>query len=722
MESDLEGKGRSNDLSPPISSSSRLSSIVTVEGLQQRRWYWRGIWIEGAQANQTHYYGPSSSTYFMHRMRSYLKEALQLPTLADPLQPDTASKIFATPASLSPKSSTSQDSNTGETHVTGEDMSRSQEEYLLNLFWLSYHFTIPILNENDFREYYNTLWPNCSSSVESIRKPSPLVDIILALCMQYGSALMPRGESAVDIDSDDPSIAGRWLYHRSQMLLCSERETPTISTLQCYIFSAMYLTNASFSNMAHKALAVAIRTAHALGLHHEAPDDWSSAELALRRRMWWTLCLLDGKACIELGRPYLIHFSDMTCSLPMDDQAESKNSGSNPTSVFGDIGSLTFHTQCVTLIITVRAIHTAFYEKCSEITTSYEGKDLYEVPDLLESCAAHLLQRMKALQTWVQNVPNTLQNPRRGAGDPFSTARSPIEIDPYIPLWLQRQRVLLELLYHNLAMSLYRPFICFPPGSTALYPISAGHSVLCLSHAAATTQIVHQVLTEADVLNGWHQTYQLQWDAALSSLGFSLAHPMCPHTPSARKAIHTAIANFDVFAASNLASAASAATLARSLLDKVELLSCGFRDSLRPSSNTSTPPSQKSSSQQPPATPPPVSHISRPSQYGQAPQFTPPYTLFPMVQNGATTISDPVSISASYSADTSFFKGLNTLPAVAPSIAEEFPTGMFGVFDEAAQLKAQAPDAAEIEPRTNWGQFVVEGNGIDAGYRCMDVT
>lgn len=722
MESELEEKGSSDDPSPLALGSTRLSSIVTLEELQQRRWHWPGEWIEDTQTNQTHYHGPSSSTYFMHRMRSYLKEALRLPHLKDPLQPHTASKIFATPTSLSPKCSTSQDPNAGETHVTGEDMSRSQEEYFLNLFWLSYHFTIPILNEKDFKEYYNMLWANGSVSVEFIRKPSAIVDIILALCMQYGAAFMPQGETVVDINTDDASIAGRWLYCRSQMLLSAERETPTTSSLQCHIYSAVYLKNASFSNMAHKALAVAIRTAHALGLHHEAPNDWSSAELALHRRIWWTLCVLDTEACIELGRPHLIHISDMTCSLPSDDHVESTDSGSNSTSVFADISGLTFHTQCVKLIITVRAIHTAFYEKCSEIITSYKGKNLYDDPELLEACAAHLLQSMKGLHTWVQNVPTTLKNPRRGISGSFSTTRSSVEIDPYIPCWLQSQRLILELLYHNLAMSLYRPFIRFPPGSTALYPISAGHSVLCLSHAIVTTHIVHQVLTEADIFNGWHQTYQLQWDAVLSILGFNLAHPMCPHALSARKAIHTAIASFDIFAASNLASAASAATLTRSLLEKVELLTHGFRDSLRPSSNTQTPPSQTSCSRQPPTTPLSGPHLPQSSQHGQAPQTAAPHALSPMVQSTATAMSDPASMVSWFPPDASFFTGLETLPGAAPSIATDFLTDVSGVIDEAAQLKGQVQEVAGIVPWMIQGQGVQEGNGLESGYWGMDVT
>ncbi|MCJ1352957.1 MAG: hypothetical protein MMC33_002941 [Icmadophila ericetorum] len=711
-EEEREKKKEDPSLSAP--SSARLSSIVTLEDLQQKRWHWHGVQMADSetQTNQSHYYGPSSSTYFMHRMRSYLKEAPQVQHLREPLQPDAVSKIFALPTRLSPNGSPSQDSNAGETSVMGKDMSRSQEEYLLNLFWLSYHFIVPILNEKDFREYYHTLWANSPSSVEPIRKPSALVDIMLALCIQYGTAFMPRDETVVDVDGDGSSIAGCWLYHRSQRLLSSEHETATISVLQCHIYSVIYLTNASFSNIAHKTLAVAIQTAHALGIHHEAPNDSPSAEHALRRRMWWTLCLQDSQAYIELGRPHLIHISEMACSLPSDDQAESIHSGSHSISTFADISWLTFHTQCVKLIITVRAIYTAFYEKCSESITLYEGKDPYDNPELLESCATHLLQSTKALQTWVRNVPKSLQIPRRGTSEPFSTVRSSIELDPYIPFWLQRQRLLLELFYHKFAMSLYRLFIRFPPGSTALYPISAGHSVLCLGHASTATYIVHQVLTETDVLNGSHETYRLQWDAALSILGFNLAHPMCPHAPSARKAFHTAIANLDIIAASNLAGAASAATLMRDLLEKMELLAHGLHDNLRPSSNTTTPTSQTLCAPPPSGPYPPQS-----PQQGQALQLAGQSTIFPTMQNPSNGLPGPASVASP------FFKSLNTLPGAAPYIACDFPPEMFSYFDEeTAQLKGQALDAARFESWMNWQPSGGEGNGlIESEHWAMDV-
>ena len=577
---------------------------------------------------------------------------------------------------------------------TDEDMSRSQEEHFLNLFWQSYHIINPILNETEFREYYKSLWADTFSPIEAKRKPSALVDSILALCVQYGSASVKVEKADTDIKGDNVSFPGRGLHRRSQKLLSSEYEAPTISTLQCLIYSALYLSNASMLDIGHQTLAVAIGVAHALGVHHEAMDNSSAAQSSLRRRIWWTLFLLDTKACLELGRPYLIDTSDKTCDLPSADPSEATDSGSSLSLAFADINWLEFHTQCIKLVVTVRSIHTSFYEKCSEASTAHKGTDLYDNVDLLESCADHLLRSMKGLQDWVRSVPDALKNARKGTGEPFSTARLAIEFDPYIPLWLQRQRLLLELLYHNLAMSLHRPFIRLSPDSTAAFQISVDHGVSCLSHAIISTNILHQVLTEGDVLSGWQQAYQIQWDAALSILGFGLAHPICPHSPSARQAIHTAIANFDTLAANNCSIATSAGAVTRNLLDKIDLFASGFRNKLTPSDYLSTslqsgPPSKKSPVNSPPQ-----------NQASQLPLSQVPYSW---VQDRSAT-SDSTSMSSPP------LRGPNNMSTPASSTSTNFSLDMFGTLEETALLPYQDLGPGDLEMWSDWGQAAQEHN------------
>ena len=106
-----------------------------------------------------------------------------------------------------------------------------------------------------------------------------------------------------------------------------------------------------------------------------------------------------------------------------------------------------------------------------------------------------------------------------------------------------------------------------------------GNSISCLNHAIATTSIILQLLTTSDILNGWHEAYQFQWNATLSMIGFILAYPVCPPTPSARKTVNDAITIFDIFR-NNFAVAASATNVTRDLAVKADMFIDRFRASL----------------------------------------------------------------------------------------------------------------------------------------------
>ena len=583
-------------------------------------------------------------------------------------------------------------------------MSRSREEHLINMFWQSYHITIPILNEKEFREHYKSLWTATFSPIEAKRKPSALVDSILALSAQYGSAFVVAGKSGADIqDNDDVSFAGRELYRRSQNLLSAEYEVPTISTLQCLIYSVFYLCNASLMDSGRETLAVAIGVAQMLGVQYEAVDKSSAARPSLRRRIWWTLFLLDSQICLGYGRPYLIDASSMTCDVPSGGSSEATDFGSSLSLAFADINWLAFHTQCIKLLVTVRTIHTSFIEKCSELSVAHKGTDLYDNLDLLESCAEHLLRSMKGLHDWVCNVPEALKNPRKGTGEPFSTARSAIELDPYLPLWLQRQRLLLELLYHNLTMSLHRPFIRFPSGPVTVFQTSVDRSVSCLSHAIVTTSILNQALTEGDLLNGWQQALQYQWDATLSMLGFGLAHPVCPHSPSARRAIHTSIANFDTLGANKCSFATNAGAVTRNLLEKIDLFASSFRNKPTPSDHSSPFIHSKASSQKTPVSSPLVPQHLRASPQNQGLQLATskvPYT------RPATYDMTPISSSSSGS--------LKNLSDPASSASTDFSADMYKTFEESTLLPYQDLGSNDFDMWSDWGHAAQEYNDTSA--------
>ena len=511
-------------------------------------------------------------------MTSYLAMALQEPHHEHQMQLNSARKSYSSPAS--PRRINSQDNLVPRvaTPMGGEHLTEIQEDYFLGLFWQSYHCIYHIIDEAEFREHYKSLWTTPGAP----RSASALVDIVLAMCMQYGVTFLPRlnvtTDPKADINGNDATIAGRWYYQRCQSLLAEELESPSITTLQCYIFSVIYLCNASFQNTAHSILALAIRTAQTLGLHLEPPEDMPRVQRELRKRLWWTLYSLESQEGMELGRPSIIQIPRVTHTLPADDQELSMRSGAHSvsTGAGGSATCLTCILQSIKLILTTRAIYSAFYAKCAEVLETNGGKSLYHNPDSLETCAGFLQSSMSSLQSWLDELPHALKMPRKGNGTPLSTDRSALDLEPFTPLWLQRQRLLLELRYHTFAMSLYQPFISYSrPFSSQSRPLAEANSVSCLNHAMALTHITRQVLAETDVLGGWHEAFRWQWNAALSILGFVLACPVHPCTPAARRAITVAIAVFDVFS-DNFAVAVSAAAIVRAVAAKADVLVSRF--------------------------------------------------------------------------------------------------------------------------------------------------
>ena len=500
------------------------------------------------------------------------------------MHPNSASRLFTSPTSANhvpeelPVPATITDGPVGsETYLNS-----IEEDYFLNLFWHSYHPTYQILDEADFREHYKSLWIDSATT----RKPSALVDIVLALCMQYGVALTPNSSSmdpamSLDlpdghVDINDASIAGRWYYRRSQALLSSELESPSITTLQCHILSVVYLCNASFQNMAHTTLALAVRTAHILGLHLEPRENLPRPQRELRKRIWWTLYMVESKTCMKLGRPCSLHDMMATCQLPADDHELARLSVSNIAAYGDKVTWLTYGRLVAELVLATETVYLGFYDKRAQILGGNDAKTLYTDPPSLEALAEFLTSQMDIIREWLRNVPDAMKTKRKDGGEPFSTDRSVLDLERYAPLWLQRQRLLLELLYHNLCMNIYRPFICFPStsatgGSVNSTPVAEGHAVSCVNHAIAITHILRQILTATDFLKGWYEAFQWQWNSTLSMVGFILAYPSSPPTPTARAAIDSAITVFEVFG-QNFAVAGSAANVTRGLAAKADFL------------------------------------------------------------------------------------------------------------------------------------------------------
>ncbi|KAH8691429.1 hypothetical protein BGW36DRAFT_431978 [Talaromyces proteolyticus] len=583
-------RSRATELEEQLKKATReadaAKSLVTPEQPPASKWHWPGVWIHTPQNSNSlpQYYGPTSFMYFTSRICNHVELSLNQPRLSSALQSFTVNRMLS--ATLSEDSSQLLDI-----------LTRSQEESLLSLFWQSFHTTVPIIDETEFCAHYDSLWrtaSNPNSISDSVRTPSPLVDIVLALCVQHSANLMASGDTlpTMSLESRDLSSAGDWLYRRCQRLQSNDKDSLSLSALQCWTFSVIYLWNASSLNLAHRMLVTVVHMAYAIGLHHNSPKTPSLSHQALGQRIWCSLVSLDTMLSLALGRPTMISHCDVNINIsrtPESFRSETMATGS------GDVNMLDYFTQYIKLTAAFRNISTMIFQKGSELMAVCEtDSSIYSEPAVVEKCATYLHQSMESLRTWAGNVPACLKLARKGSVEPFSTSRAPLDIDVYQPLWLQRQRVLLELLYHNLIMSLYRMFMKIPSSAVAtassvgstIPKTSNRNALYALNHAVTTISIIHQILTETDILNCWHSAYQYAWDATLTILAFILVNPVCPYTFSARRAVTSAIDTFNLFSQNGFTTAAMAATITKEMSSAVDSITQSFRSGLTSSPQT----------------------------------------------------------------------------------------------------------------------------------------
>lgn len=559
-----------HSLPSPIESSPSLHSTRLSTGGDPGpglKRYRDGIQFRPRRSSNETWFGPSSLYAFIQRLGEHLNLKLQKDHSVHRLHPVSASdhKLLDAPeAGLIGNRDRPPAPPTEDDTTTGIYLSLIQEEYFINLYWQTYHTSLfPIVDETQFKNHYQSLLVNGGQD----RKPSALVDIIIAMCMQYATSTMPTETQGFLVEGKDALVAGRWHYWRGQKLLKYELDSPSLSTLQCHLLCAVYTCGGSFHNLMNSTVGMAVSTAYMLGLHLDPPPTMPEKERETRRRLWWAVYLMDSKSAMKLGRPFMLSSSYVMPSLPSDTLEAAASSGS----IFAPIGQnatwLSYNLHMVQLYMKVRTAYTAFFDQDTHLQ---EGQSLWVDHEDQNSSADGLKAHTQSLHQWVDGVPESLKLKRENNGHPLSTDFSSILLEPFTPPWLQQQRLLLEHTYHHLSVNLYRPFISF-----ALEPladsIAKELAMRCASHAIMLTMITHQALTKSTLFDGWHEAFFCQWNAAMTLVGFVMLFPSSTLSNQAKHAIELAILVFDNFGA-KFSVAANAAKIVRDLSLKIEVL------------------------------------------------------------------------------------------------------------------------------------------------------
>jgi mannosyl-oligosaccharide alpha-1,2-mannosidase len=157
---------------------------------------------------------------------------------------------------------------------------------LVNAYFKLYHPTFPILHEATFREQLSNTSRRSSGSMWPI-----LANIVVAL----GSFVSSTCSS--DTDTTLFRVA-------KERLSISVLEAGNLTLVQIFGLAANYLQKRNRPNSGYNYGGLALRLAIGLGLHKEF-DGWKIDPLMveIRRRVWWSLCVLDVGATVTYGRP-----------------------------------------------------------------------------------------------------------------------------------------------------------------------------------------------------------------------------------------------------------------------------------------------------------------------------------------------------------------------------------------------------------------------------------
>ena len=419
-----------------------------------------------------------------------------------------------------------------------EPLSTDQHAYFLRLFWEAYHPLIHVPGLSVFRALYDSLWQETAERREA---QGALINCMTALGMQYGhgadlaSRILELRGTGRQV-TGDISWAGFEYFRRCRDYLTLNADISLVG-MQCYALMALYLLNASDFKSAYNMLGIAIRNAHAMNLHRE-PDEHTSPEQTDRhRRVWWLLFTLDVRCSLQIRKPVAVQASVTTCALPEDD----------------GLGAGYF-THAAKLAIAVDNIYrlTSLFDMYSEASNIA----------ILEQRAATLSAALPHLERWRMELPPELLSPRRqrqsSPSRSMSTAESPLLLEFGVPTTLHRQRVLLEVHYHNAYIMLQRPFICFPRdfNSGQLHqPQTDQHTRSALQHAIVMAIIIHGVCSNSDTLFGWPGLLQPLHNATVTIFAFILANPLCGRAPGARLTIKKILSVFEAFATTDAVAA-----------------------------------------------------------------------------------------------------------------------------------------------------------------------
>ncbi|PGH02031.1 hypothetical protein AJ80_08925 [Polytolypa hystricis UAMH7299] len=349
-----------------------------------------------------------------------------------------------------------------------------QAHVFMDAYFSGIHFVHPFIDKEDFVSRANDLWFGCQSSPDT-----SFVALYLSL-LSLGAIIRTWDEE--QLDGLTRFEWSRKLFNEAQTYLNKIQFLNNLETVQClYLMASRYLLIKL--RVSYMYLGLAVRTCLSAGFNRSGsnPNNDQAASLS---KTWWGIFSLEIEMSFSLGRPDSLGMDEYhNRPLPEIDDSE-----------YAIIPCM------VKLARIVRKVSVGLYHSTSPV----------------QSNIALAFQIEQELDSWLLELPPRIQP-------------SPLN-EPHIgnlrePKWCRRQRLVLEVRYHNIKMLLFRPFVTYFIQNQAVVSEALTAAVdKCLVSAKRTIQVIYDTFrVHVFFRTWWYNTTYVMFAATIILLYVSRA-------------------------------------------------------------------------------------------------------------------------------------------------------------------------------------------------------
>ncbi|KAH7157361.1 fungal-specific transcription factor domain-containing protein [Dactylonectria estremocensis] len=346
---------------------------------------------------------------------------------------------------------------------------------LVEVYFSTIHIAYPFIPQSIFRE----AWGDFNALGDTFKNATDTASLYVICAI---------GSYYTSFPGRDPSSNHQHeaYFQRAMTLAASTKAHRSIHhvsllLLQCFYFLAICKTDSCWTT-----LGQAVRIAQSIGLHVESSSSKprSATDLERRRRIWYSIYVLDRLLSLQLGRPTAIHDDDCSVPLPCrrtDGDIDWTANVIEPAEEGPSEGDY---------FVAVIAFSRLVGRVLRDIYGPMHARPMVEMMLSTQSLDRQLVE-------WKLNLPRKLRFDLGHAFDRNVTFR--------------RQRNMLAIKFHHLRALLHRPYLCYPllrhldDTTTALpqldWPLVSLFERTCVSEARETARLLHHVSDEKDLVH-----------------------------------------------------------------------------------------------------------------------------------------------------------------------------------------------------------------------------